>query len=88
MATYKIEWRRSAAKEIRKLPKEVIRRVLLAVEGLAVDPNPPGAIKLHGTDHTYHLRVGDYRVVYTVEETVLRVEIVRVRHRSDAYRGL
>lgn len=88
MATYRVEWKPSAAKEIRKLPKAVILRVLVAIETLASDPNPPGVIKLRGTDHTYRLRIGEYRVVYTVEETALRIEIVRVRHRSDAYRGL
>ena len=88
MVTYRIEWKPSAAKEIRKLPKEVIRRVLQAVEDLSLDPNPPGVIKLRGTNHTYRLRIGEYRVVYTVEESILRIEIVRVRHRSDAFRGL
>ena len=88
MAFYQIEWKRSAVKELRRLPKEVIKRVMAAVEGLAFDPVPPGVVKLHGTDHTFRLRVGEYRVVYIVEEAALRIEIVRVRHRSDVYRGL
>ena len=86
MASYQIEWRRSAQKELRRLPRAVIRRVVTAVEALAQTPVPTGAIKLSGTEHTYRLRVGDYRVVYTVEQDILLIEIVRVRHRRDAYR--
>lgn len=86
MASYRIEWKRSAAKEITRLPKDVIPRILQAVEDLAPDPYPPGAVKLRGTDHTVRIRVGDYRILYLVEDAVLRIEIVRVRHRSDVYR--
>lgn len=60
MASYQIEWKRSAVKELRKLSKDVIKRVMVAVEGLAFDPVPPGVIKLHGTDHTFRPRVGEY----------------------------
>lgn len=86
MASYRIEWKRSATKELKRLSRDVIPRVLQAVEDLASAPYPPGAVKLRGTDHTYRLRVGDYRILYLVEEAVLRIEIVRVRHRSDVYR--
>ena len=48
MASFEIEWKRSAAKELRKLPKDVMARIVAAVEELAIDPHPPGARKLKG----------------------------------------
>ena len=86
MASFQIEWKESALKELRTLPCSMIPRILLAVDALAGNPFPPGAIKLAGSDRTYRVRVGDYRIVYTVESSILRIEIVRVRHRRDVYR--
>lgn len=85
MASYRIEWKRSALKDLRKLPKETIVRIVAAVEDLAHDPHPPGSRKLVGSERTYRIREGVYRVVYNVEEVALVVEVVRVAHRKDAY---
>jgi mRNA interferase RelE/StbE len=60
--------------------------VLRAAESLAIDPRPPGCRKLHGGDNAFRIRVGDYRVVYTVDDAVLIVAIERVRHRGEVYR--
>jgi mRNA interferase RelE/StbE len=86
MASYQIEWKASAVKELRALPKPVVTRIVTAVASLADHPFPSGVVKLVGSDHAYRIRIGDYRVVYTVESVVLLIEIVRVRHRRDAYR--
>lgn len=86
MATYSILWKPSAVKELKKLSREVIPRVIAAVETLASDPFPPNVRKLRGADQTYRVRVSDYRVVYTVEESILLVEVIRIRHRKNAYR--
>jgi mRNA interferase RelE/StbE len=86
MASYKIVWKRSAAKELKKLPKQIIRRVLEAVEALSSEPQPVGSRKIVGTINQYRLRVGDYRVIYALEDEILCVEIVRVRHRKDVYK--
>jgi mRNA interferase RelE/StbE len=86
MASYRIEWKRSAVKELKRLPVEVIARIVKAVEGLSANPFPAGLVKLAGALTTYRIRIGDYRVVYSVDESVLVVEIVRVRHRKDVYR--
>lgn len=56
------------------------------VHALASDPFPHGARKLSGSEHTYRIRMGDYRMIYNVLEKESRVEISRVRHRKDAYR--
>ena len=63
---YNIEWKRSAAKELRRLPQETVLRVLRAVEGLRINPFPAGFRKLSGAEHTYRLREGSYRIIYSV----------------------
>ena len=86
MARYAVEFRRSAQKDLGRLAPVVQRRVLGAAESLAVDPRPPGCRKLHGSGNAFRIRVGDYRVVYTVDDAVLIVAIERVRHRGEVYR--
>jgi mRNA interferase RelE/StbE len=86
VASYRIEWKRSASKELQSLPHEAIHRILNVVERLTDNPLPHGAIKLTGSEQTYRIRVGDYRIVYSFYEAILVVEIVRVAHRRDVYR--
>ncbi len=86
MATYRIEWKPSALRELKRIDRQTIPRIVQAVESLAETPFPAGVRKLRGAEHTYRLRVGEYRVVYEVAGAVLGVVIVRVRHRRDAYR--
>jgi mRNA interferase RelE/StbE len=86
MTSYTIEWKTSARKELRKLPPQIIKRIVTAVTELAADPRPMGSRKLVGSQHTYRIRIGDYRVIYTVVDDKLIVEIVRVAHRKDVYR--
>ena len=86
MARYTVEFRRSADKDFRRLGPVTQRRVLQATENLANNPRPAGCRKLQGSENAFRIRVGDYRVVYTVDDTVLIVAIERVRHRRDVYR--
>ena len=85
MASYKIEWKRSAAKELRTLPRDVVERILKAVEHLSIEPYPSGVRKLVGAVHTYRIREGNYRVIYTVTASSLVIEIIRVGHRKGVY---
>jgi mRNA interferase RelE/StbE len=86
---YEIEWTGSALRELRKLDKQIARRILRAVTSLAVDPRPAGVRALSGhPTSTMRLRVGDYRVVYVVDDDQIPVVIVRVAHRREVYRGL
>ena len=85
MASYKIEWKHSAVKELKKLPKDAVGRILKAVEQLPANPYPPGVRKLIGSEHSYRLREGSYRIIYTVSSAALIIEIVRVGHRKDVY---
>ena len=83
---YRIELLPSAARQFEKLPVAIHRRVGRAIDGLAVDPRPPGAHKLAGAEDVWRLRVGDYRVLYQVGDVVLLVLIVKIGHRRDVYR--
>ncbi len=65
MASYRIEWKQSAEKELRQLSKDILARVLQAVAALTDNPTPPGSRKLSGAEKLYRVRVGEYRVVWT-----------------------
>ena len=86
MASFEIQWRSSTKKDLRKLPKEEVARILAAVEQLAHEPFPHGSQKLTNSERTFRIRTGDYRVVYEVYAATKIVEIQRIRHRRDVYR--
>ena len=86
MAIYKIQWKPSAVKELRRLDRQVVPRIVKAVESLSSNPFPAGVRKLYSSEHSYRIKIGDYRVIYSVIESHLVIEIVRVRHRKDIYR--
>ena len=75
----------SAEKEYARFPASVRRRITAALDGLAEDPRPRGCKKLKGEDNLWRIRVGDYRVIYSIEDDKLVVLVVRVAHRKDVY---
>jgi mRNA interferase RelE/StbE len=87
MDSYSIEWKRSAVQELKKLPREIVGRIVNAVGQLSTAPLPTGVRKLVGSEHTYRIRVGDYRVIYSVMASALIIEIIRVGHRREVYRS-
>ena len=84
--TYTIEWARSAAREVRALQPQVGLRVAEAVGSLAQEPRPTGCKKLAGHKDLWRVRVGQYRVIYFIADTIKLVRIERVSHRKEAYR--
>ena len=76
---------RSATKELEGLPQQVLTRIADKIDGLAADPRPSGARKLRGADDLWRVRVGDYRIVYAVDDDAATVEIRVIRHRKDTY---
>ena len=86
MEPFEIQWRASTRKDLRKIPSQEIARIVAAVAELAREPFPHGVEKLSGSDHTYRIRAGDYRVIYEVLTESRSVVIERVRHRKDVYR--
>ena len=85
MASYKILFKQSVAKDLRGVPKKDVQRILERIERLADDPRPPGSEKLSG-DEKYRIRQGNYRILYTIEDEIVTVVIVKVGHRRDVYR--
>jgi mRNA interferase RelE/StbE len=86
MADYAITFARSARRELESLDASVIRRVIFRIDGLAKEPRPSGSRKLHGEQNLWRIRIGDYRVVYSVDDQQHIVDIVRIRHRREVYR--
>jgi mRNA interferase RelE/StbE len=87
--SYEIEWSAPALRELRKLDKPVARRIVTAVTKLGLDPRPPGVKALTGQPPgTMRLRVGNYRVVYVVQDDLIIITVVRVTHRREVYRDL
>jgi mRNA interferase RelE/StbE len=85
VASYDVVLTSSAEKELRKLSRQLIARIVPRLEDFASNPRPSGCKKLQGGDREWRIRVGDYRVVYTIDDAKLLVEVTRVRHRSDVY---
>ena len=83
---FRIEWKKSTRKDLRKLPASIVDRIVETVEGLAENPFPHGTEKLAGSEHAYRIRLGDYRIVYEVVAESKLIEVQRVRHRKDVYR--
>ena len=78
----------AAKREIKRLSKQNQRRVVAVMQALADNPRPHGYTPVEGFDGLFKVRVGDYRVIFTIEDDELLVVVVRVRHRSDVYRQL
>jgi len=86
MADYAVTFARSARRELEGLVPSLAMRILSKIEGLAQDPRPHGARKVHGPQTLWRIRVGDYRVVYSINDPDRIVDVVKVRHRREAYR--
>jgi mRNA interferase RelE/StbE len=85
MASYRIEWKKSAIRELKDLPKEIVPRIINAVGELSTNPFPDGVKKLSGAEQTFRIRIGSYRVVYTVTKATTVIEVIRVGHRKNVY---
>lgn len=86
MASYRLEWRSSTKKDLRRLPPREVERIVSAAQSLINDPFPSGCKKLANSHRAYRIRVGDYRILYEVFSNVLIIEVVRVAHRGKSYR--
>jgi mRNA interferase RelE/StbE len=82
---YLVTFAASAKKELKDLPPDTIGRVLPRIRGLAADPRPTGCKKLHGYKDRWRIRVGNYRVVYAIDDGRRSVDITRIAHRKDIY---
>ncbi len=85
MSDYTITFARSARKELERFNAHIVNRIFPRIEALAKQPRPVGCRKLQGEKNLWRIRVGDYRVIYTIDDDEQRVDVVAVRHRSKAY---
>jgi len=86
MATYRIEVSATAERQIRKLPRADQLRVVRVIRALSTDPRPPGSRKLSGHEDVFRVRIGRYRVLYSIEDRRLVVIVLKVGDRKDVYR--
>ncbi len=84
MSFYRIELRPAAARALRKLDPSIETRIQGAITLLGRDPRPPSARKLQGREG-FRVRVGDYRIIYLIEDDILVVVVVTLGHRREVY---
>jgi mRNA interferase RelE/StbE len=82
---YRVTLAASVRKDLGRLPKDAVERVFEEIRQLTYDARPQGCIKLQGYKHTWRVRVGNYRIVYTVDDAAKVIDIVRVADRKDVY---
>jgi mRNA interferase RelE/StbE len=85
MGRYKIVFRKSVAKDLRRIPNQDLRRILATVDLLSEEPRPSGIEKLSGQEK-YRIRQGNYRIIYEIKDDEVVVVVVKVGHRRDVYR--
>ena len=85
---YSINIKKSVEKDLRNLPTSMISRVIEAIDGLKENPYPKQSKKLRATEKTYRLRVGNYRIIYQVDEERKEITVYHVRHRENVYEKL
>lgn len=83
---YRVLLERAAERELSRLPTRLQHRVIAAIKLLADNPRPSGCRKLTGSDRDWRIRVGDYRIVYEIDDAAKEVRVNRVRHRREVYR--
>lgn len=86
-AKYKIEYKKSVEKDLRKLPVAQLKKVTAKIYALATDPHPSGSVKLRGASDLFRIRHTDYRVVYQILDDRLIILIVKVGHRREVYKS-
>jgi mRNA interferase RelE/StbE len=85
VSQYRIEFLKTAQKELLKLPKEIQQRIATKIDSLLVDPYPPDTKKLKNGNGRFRIRIGDYRIIYRLEEDRLIILIIKIGHRRDVY---
>lgn len=84
--TYRLRIKRQAEADLRRLPPALFERINNQLLDLRETPRPPGVRKLQGQLEGWRVRIGDYRVIYLIDDAEQTVTIVRVRHRREVYR--
>lgn len=86
MEKYKIEFKKTATKELNSLPNKEIKKIINAINQLVVNPRLTNSKKLSASEY-YRIRVGDYRILYEIKDQLLIIYIIKIAHRKDIYRA-
>jgi len=86
MENYRLVFKRSVAKDLRKIPNKEVKRILLRIESLSKNPTGEGCIKLSNQER-YRVRQGVYRIIYEIKDLELVVQIVKISHRNEVYKS-
>jgi mRNA interferase RelE/StbE len=82
---YSVAYTRNAVKELNKIPKNYVKNIIQHIDELQFNCHPHGSLKLQGSENKYRIRVGVYRIIYSVEESELLIEIIKIGARGDVY---
>lgn len=85
MEKYKITFKKSVSKDLKSVPKSDVKKILIKVDSLAVNPRREGAVKLSGQE-MYRIRQGLYRIIYEIRDNELVIQVIKIGHRSDVYK--
>jgi mRNA interferase RelE/StbE len=85
MEKYKVTFKKSVSKDLKSVPKSDVKKILLKVDSLAVNPRREGAVKLSGQE-MYRIRQGLYRIIYEIRDSELVIQVIKLGHRSDVYK--
>jgi mRNA interferase RelE/StbE len=85
MVSYRIDYAKGVDKDFRKIPVKFADRIAASIDKLAANPRPPSCVKLVGFDSEYRIRVGDYRIIYQINDNVLVILVLEIGHRKDIY---
>ena len=85
---YRLEFKRSAAKVLKKLPKQDRRRIRDKIDSLAENLPDPSTTKMKGDNPFHRVRVGDYRIIYEIHDNTLLILVLKIGHRKEVYRRL
>ena len=85
---YRIEFKSSAAKALRKIPKSDQKRIARKIDSLSENLPDSAITKMKGDNPFHRIRVGDYRIIYEIQGDILLIVILKIGHRKEVYRHL
>lgn len=83
---YEVFLEKSAENDLKRLPPSIFQRIIPQLRTLADKPRPFGCRKISGSKNDWRIRIGDYRIIYEIDEKTRFVKVMRVRHRREVYR--